>query len=119
MNWENWVSHDRKGIKCMKRLDLIISGYIKGGKIVQKMKNQLLGKKGESKWHQTYLLHKKLEGSGIKCIYYKGEKCIINQELYPTRIPFNDRDKRKASSLKQGFRNYTIYTLRKLLQIFI
>lgn len=71
----------------MMRLDLIMSGYIKGGTIVQKIKNQLPVKKGESDWHQTYLLHKKLEDSGIKCIYYTGKKMyyksrtISNQDI--------------------------------------
>lgn len=39
----------------------------KGGKTVQEMKNQLLIKKGESDWNQTYLL-RKLENGGVYVI---------------------------------------------------
>lgn len=67
-------------IVYMMRLDLIISAHIKVARFfVQKIKNELLilQKKGESDWHQTYLLHKKLKDNGNKVsTLYRGGKCL-------------------------------------------
>lgn len=121
MSWQYLVSHSIKMIKYMMRLDLIISVHIKEGRLfVQKIKNELLilQKKGESDWHQTSLLHKKLKDSGNKVsTLYGGGGMIMTQKHYiQSRYPLTDQEKRKASSPKQAFRNYATHTLRKLLQ---
>lgn len=99
MNCQYWVSQAIKGLKCIMRLDLKISGYKRVARVfVSEMKNQRLIKKGESNWPQTYLLHK-LENGGI---YVKQQEKKRGDD--DPRILFG-QDKRQAFSLKQGFRN--------------